>query len=90
MVLLIIVDLLEYVNEHMSTFISCLTKPLTTTFMMVAIAQLGISFEERTRLLAEIRCFAVWLMKPGSSLPFAVIKALTAKGTLPLRHGTPS
>lgn len=31
-----IVDLLEYVSEHQSMFISYLTKPLVTTFMMVA------------------------------------------------------
>ena len=68
-----------------SMFISYLTKPLATTFMMVAIAQLAFSFEERTRLLAEDKETFRRLVDETLARHFAVIKALTAKGTLLLR-----
>ena len=60
-----IVDLLEYVNEHQVHVHLCLTRPLATTFMMVAIAQLALVLKNGHVCWQKTKKpSAVWLMKP--------------------------
>ena len=69
------------------TFISCLTKPLATTSMMVAIAQLASALKNGHVLLAEDKETFRRLVDETLARHFAVIKALTAKGTYFFDYG---
>ena len=82
-----IVDLLEYVNEH-NVHVHLLSDQTSCHNVYDGgYCPVGISFEERTRLLAEDKETFRRLVDETLARHFAVIKALTAKGTYFFDYG---
>ena len=82
-----IVDLLEYVNEHQVHVHLLSDQTSCHNVYDGGYCPVGISFEERTRLLAEDKETFRRLVDETLARHFAVIKALTAKGTYFFDYG---
>ena len=82
-----IVDLLEYVNEHQVHVHLLSDQTSCHNVYDGGYCPVGISFEERTRLLAEDKETFHRLVDETLARHFAVIKDLTAKGTYFFDYG---